>query len=438
MLTAEPSRPRGPIRSKAKGLWLLLEDSSNIYLALVLAVVLLAALVVSSKGPGAPPLLQFKLGIQEIVDTRHIGSTFLPIAYVAILGWAEVLGPHVGITANHAALVTQIIFLLLIVVLVYAVLTQLGVSLRIAAGAALMIGLYPQYLNGVTTLKDTNLALLSLLALLFTLIRLRRNSTWINAALVGMALAFAVMVRPNLLTMVPLLIWPVYGLKRSTAARLLFVAVAAGALMYASATGFVHGRPFFPDNGPYNLYAGFNPYTESILLRDHNAENSIVLAMAAKGVHARLDWSQPPDLPGIDDARDKKYIPFYKTETERFIVNRPGSALKLCFVKLVTLMGQSYVDVPGAGAALHRLTRLVKHATAFVAPAWLAVLLYSIFQRKGVASTVIVSMTALYMVPFLVTNADPRFRITIEGVLIMDIVRMLYALYARHKHTPAR
>jgi hypothetical protein len=50
----------------------------------------------------------------------------------------------------------------------------------------------------------------------------------------------------------------------------------------------------------------------------------------------------------------------------------------------------------------------------------------------------LLTVELLYVVPFLLTNSDPRFRITLDPLLLLHLVSLLYRRYAaRRSSAPA-
>ena len=414
-------------------LWAMLERVPRVYLTLALGAEASAAMFVSRSGRVETGLIQFRLGAEEILAVHRIHSTFLPVGYPALLGWVEVASWSHGKTAMAASIIgMQIVLLLVILLLARAVLLEYG-SARFATTTALIVSLYPQVIVGANRISDTDLTLLLLLGVWFAVLRLRKRGSWPYALLAGAFVAASTVVRPNLALMALLLIWSVWKIELRAAIRLLGVSLAAMLAVYCAITSAVHGRPFFPSNGPYNLYAGYNPYSEEYLLRELNAEDSILPATAAAGIHAGLDWSRPSNLPGIDDVRDDKYAPYYTSSSKSFVRAHPAEAIGLSGIKLFTFFRQSYDNKLKQTAPSHSLTVWFKESALLVFPIWGALLLYPGWRRMHLASPLTLWMAALYVIPFVLINSDPRFRIPLESVVLIDVARMLYLLRIRSR-----
>lgn len=398
------------------------------YLSIALALESAAAAAIS-RGPHGASLPQVRLGVRDLVETGQIHSTFLPVGYPAMLAWAERVGAHLRLSAGTAIVAVQTLVMLLIVLSARAVSMAFGGSARFATTVGLLIGLYPEYVSMLRSLNDTDVVLLNLLLALLTLLRLRERAIRPRAFWAGAALGFGVTVRPNLLLMAVLLIWAVWGLPRWKLAESVAVAGIAFALVYAGITAVAHGRPFFPRNGPYNLFAGLNPYTGVALERNLNAEDSIVPALAADGIQTHLDWTRDPDRRGTADPRDEQYAPLYVAESKSYVRAHPGDAARLTLLKLVTLMRQSPSDWYNEETHHPLFKQVARRLVVCLLPCWILLMVLRRWNAAIQPSGLVVWMVVLYLLPFVLTNADPRFRLTLEGLVLLDTARMLYGVY---------
>ena len=205
------------------------------------------------------------------------------------------------------------------------------------------------------------------------------------------------------------------------------VSVVSAIGMYCLVTTVVHGRPFLPHNGAYNLYAGANPHTKASLRKIYNGEPSIIDDMADHGIRVTIEWRRPANLQGVPDPRDAVYEPYYKAQAHAFIRQHPGTMVQLAALKLVTLLrpeGKHYhfSDKHKSHAEIAWLT--FKTIEAMVVPAWLVVLAWSGLRRLRLSSSLILLTVFLYVLPFVAVNADPRFRTALDLLLLADIARM--------------
>jgi 4-amino-4-deoxy-L-arabinose transferase-like glycosyltransferase len=384
---------------------------------------------------GATPLTSIgggnaiNLGIAEIVQHHRITSSFLPVAYPGFLGWSAVAAAVLHRSPEFGICAAQILILLALFFCTRTLLARFT-SWRYATIVALLITLYPQYLWGVKSLNDGTLTLVTMMVLVIVTLDIRDVPNSKNAILFGLSLGAAVLVRPSLALLAVLFVLAVMRKSISIAARLGVISLLSALILYCVGTAIFHGRPFFPKNGPYNLYAGFNPYSERYLVRNLNAEESLPEALALQGITARQDWNSQSDDPAVNDTRDLKYAPLYKRETKRFILEHPGEVVHLTWVKFRTLFSQNY-SAKGETGGKHRVAVILKHVTLLVFPLWVIVMLIGKITKRAELNDVVIWTILLWLVPFILSNVDPRFRITCEGLVLADIARMIYALKSR-------
>lgn len=405
------------------------------YLLFALVLAAFAAVLIGHGHPLDVAFLQFDLGAQQILATHHVQSTFLPIGYSAFYGYLELLGRHFGPSgAATTVFVAQIGVLLSILLLARAILQHFTTA-RFATTAALLVTLEPALLYNTKRITDANVTLALLLAFVACLLQMQQDGRLRSAGLCGFTLALAVLVRPNLLLLSLLLLGMVRQAPWGKVAGFLVTAVGVAAMIYAGVTTAVHGRPFLPQNGPYNLYAGFNPETKGALLTRVNGEVSIVPAMNDLGLHPTLDWHRQSDVPGVDDVRDERYIPFYNREAQLFLRQHPGQSVELVAVKFLTFMRPIHENVDNSSGAFHILRSTIKTITLTFIVIWLGALFYNGVRRLGLASPLMIWTAILYTLPFALINADPRFRTALEGLVCVDLARMLYL---RRRQTQGR
>jgi len=329
---------------------------------------------------------------------------------------------HVCAMAMHAML------LLLTFVALYSLLRQAG-SEPFAALVALMISLYPELIEGVTRIGDTEATLLTLLWIVLAIGKLRRAPGVGWAVMSGLAIAFGTLVRPNLALMPLLLAWALLGTAWRRALQLVATSLATMVAAYCLVTMAIHGRPFLPQNGDYNLYAGANSYTEQALLGSYNGEDSILMDMAAHGRPVTLNWLQPANRPGVADIRDAIYQPYYRQMSHTFIREHPGMMLKLAALKLATFLRPDtkryhFFDAHKSAGVMAWLAG--RTLEAIEVPAWILLLAWSRLRQWRGESMLVALMTAIYVLPFLLVNSDPRFRTALDVVLLAEMARMLY------------
>ncbi len=166
----------------------------------------------------------------------------------------------------------------------------------------------------------------------------------------------------------------------------------------AAANTVAHGSFYLPSNGPYNFFAGANPFTRPALLAAFNAEPSIAPAMAQHGY---------PALNSYDPALN----PVYDRFALQFVAAHPLQWVSLGALKLATLLR------PDTKAhALLSSAGLVKLLTSLCVPLWIAVLACS--RPLGKYDWIVVFFVLAYVFPFVLTNADPRFRPALDTLAL--------------------
>jgi hypothetical protein len=206
---------------------------------------------------------------------------------------------------------------------------------------------------------------------------------------------------------------PGVTIRRAVRATVLTALVAT--LAFAALGLLSHGSAFVPRNGPYNLFAGNNPYAGTALLEKLNAEPSIPKAFAA-------EYPAPlPDQRSPDFFYGRALQPFYTHASADFAVHHPGEEAKLIAVKALTLFR------PDTKVhSLRSLEGLVKLILAFPAPLLVGLMVATRLHGFDAADRLLLVVYAAYVLPFLITNSDPRFRIPLDALLLLHLVRRLY------------
>lgn len=238
-------------------------------------------------------------------------------------------------------------------------------------------------------------------------------------------MAAAVFCRPNYAILFPIIFISFYSRRPSLSVRslavCLAVSVAVACGVFALLGTASHGRPFFPRNGPYNLYAGQNPHTMSALLHKLNAEDSIATDFLEKH----------PEVPGPTSNADlhlyaASLAPYYNRQAISFAFQHPGADFKLVFAKLFTLFRPD--------TKVHSLRSpfgIVKAVLALPVVFFLLALLLPGRPSFSFDDKLLVAVEVLYVLPFLITNSDPRFRIPLDAVLLLHAVSLVYRRHFR-------
>lgn len=217
----------------------------------------------------------------EFGKTHRIASTFLSVGYSATIGFGYMLaGSRWGISAVDVLLAVSL------VLAAWVYLRLIGMTVRQTFGLTLLLSLYPDFIRSYHKVEDTNLTALLLFSFLSAVLLIGRLKRWGYADFaLSFVLAAAVLVRPNLVMLLPVAWFFLYKFRVPSLVWRAAAQVVLLALLYAAFTAVVHGRAFLPRNGPYNLYAGANQFTEAHI---KNPEDSLYDALAAQGIKASL------------------------------------------------------------------------------------------------------------------------------------------------------
>lgn len=427
--------------SKLQRLWKFLERHAGAVFCAVLVLESLILLVLCRKGQVADALDQFLLGIGQLQQGGRITSTFLPIGYAAPVGWAERMLGLIGIRPVYGLMLVGAATMLALVALARQYLRHQGCPATLASAGALLLGCNPRLLFRVTCVEDTNLTALLLIAILLTAVMLRRKPGMRWAVLGGVAYGAAVLVRPNLIVMLLPFLLALWKRPLRAQAVCLVQLLAIAAIVYTTVTSMAHGRPFFPRNGPYNVFAGNNEFTAKALHDLSNGESSLLPAMRTRGYPVVVHWKKQSDQPGIDDARDLRYAPVYVRETIVFARQHPAEIVRLAGLKLYAFFYETTADVFEWHGVLIVAAIVVKMLAILTIPAWF-LLWFIVIAKRMPHDTgtdwIVLSMTLLFVLPFVVTNSAARFRPPLEALLFVDSFRLLYILITNGNGAPVR
>lgn len=392
------------------------------YLISLLGITALAGGLVALRTGVTYPMPGYMLDTVEWARTGHIADTFTPLAYPLFAGVAYRFG------GLQAAVMLQLLLQMAIAAISYWILRELRLSKRWSAIGSLPVALFPETLFSIPKVWDVGLS--TFLLLLFVLVLLEidhRSEKWylLRSAVLGVVFAALVFCRPNLVLLLPVaclvLLAPVHRKKMSSrivAFALFLIMTGAGFALLGIAS---HGSVFWPQNGPYNLYAGQNPQAMSVLLDRLNAEGSLDADFVAThpGVH-------PPDfhLPGARVGFTHRSVEFAR--------EHPGTEVELVGVKLFTLFRPDTKVHP-----LRSLWGVLKGLLALPVFLFLGALLWLGRPPLDRDDWLLLVAEALYIVPFLMTNSDPRFRFPLDALLLLHLVSLFYRRFTRQAPLPA-
>jgi hypothetical protein len=385
--------------------------SSKRALAVLLAVTALLSAAVAVRVPLTFPITGYFPQAFEWAVRGRIADTFTPQAVPLFLGPALRLG---GIPA---ILGLQALLQVTLAAVCYLILRELRLPPGWAAYGSLPVAINPEFLLSVSKIWDLTLSTFLFLLFVLCCLRIAHNGPLLSVKLtaaIGLVFAAAIFCRPNLIFLFPAIpMVMLHGRPNLSRATLyghfavFLVIVAAGFSLLGILS---HGSPFFPRNGPYNLYAGHNPLSETALL-----------------VHLNAEFSLPPEFalthPGhpVTDLYSPEMSSYFVHQSILVARQHPAEEVKLVVVKLYTLFRPDTKVHPLSSAQ-----GLVMGVLALPVLLLLAAFLLPGRLPLSFEDRLLLTVELLYIVPFLITNSDPRFRITLDGLLLLHLVSLIY------------
>jgi hypothetical protein len=381
---------------------------------LLLAVSLLVCAVAGWKLPWGTPMVGYLFDAGEWARTGRIADSFTPLEYPMFLGLAMRLDGVRGIVAAQALLQTAV------AMLGYGLLRQLRAGRWLAFFGGVMLLLHPDLLTSITKVWDVGLpaALLLLTAWLCALLLRSKCADdargWLAVAALGISFGADLSTRPNLVLLLPLGLWaaiwpwrkPAFNRWRLAVAGALFLLCTG--LSFAELARLEHGSFFTPGNGPYNLYAGNNRFSAKWLHKNLNAEPSLFEC-----------WKADHGPNYGTNLYDPRLNPWYLEHVEAFVREHPVEDAGLSLLKLWTLLRPDTKIHP-----LPSPDGILKVTLALPAFVFFGLLLWPGGPHLEPIDGWLVAASVLYVVPFMITNADPHLRTPMDAVWICAILRL--------------
>jgi len=386
----------------------------------MLLILVPVVLVTIWRVPLSFPEGDFVMNVLSVARTGHVASTFTPDTYPYLAGIAYRTHGITGFLLEQAA-----VYLLLAASLLWLLRALIGAPATTYAARAALLGtlvicLDPDLLSSIPKVWDTGLTSLLLIAFAGLCLQAARRASPSALFCLATVWGIGVSVRPNFaLLLLPILYLLALSHEKSRLLKL------AGVVLWAAAISLginrlAHGSFYVAQNGPYNFFAGANAYTEAALLRSFNAESSIQPALAAFGVHS-------------SDYYDLALRPVYMHLALAFLRSHPLQWLGLGCIKLMTLLRPDTkthpVFTPGW---------VIKVFTSLCVPVWLVTLaavpnqVPSQLRRLEPQDKLMLILVASYVLPFLLTNADPRFRTPLDVLVLAHAASLIARRLGRH------
>jgi hypothetical protein len=301
----------------------------------------------------------------------------------------------------------------------------LGLQSRFRWGAVGLLAVHPYWLLDIVRVNDNAVAAPLLCA--FYVMLLGRGGAWKKAICLGATSGALLAIRPNLVVLVPVVVAALLldalrqktegcaRLKRSLGTVTLSVALMLGAIALANLST-AQPLVFVPNNGAYNLYAGTNPFTREYLLAHLNAELSLLPALKHQDLAC--------EAADLHDFQGRDWKPVFYRLARDYAASHPGEVAKLVLVKFWTLFRPDYRLVGQKALPYRLLSGSLQTLMAWIGPVWVMHLLLCIWKRKPLERWSMI-IVVLYCLPFLLTNADPRFRLPLDAIFILATASLL-------------
>jgi hypothetical protein len=391
-------------------------------LILLLLITCLVSIVIGLRVHVTYPMPGYQTDTVEWAADGHIADTFTPLAYPLFAG------PAYRLAGDRGIVILQIFLQLALAVTCYLLLRELRLPSNWSAYGSLPVALFPDLILSVSKLWDVALGTFLFLLVVLACLRIAHSLTSPSiklTVLAGVSFAAAIFCRPNLILLLPIVLM-LFLLRR---ANLSPVRSAAhiGTFCVIAAAGFSllgivsHGSAYFPRNGPYNLYAGHNHQTSAALLDHLNAEYSLIPDF----------YSSHPGEP-VPDFYSPEMGATYTQQAVRFALHDPGEELRIFALKVFTFFRPD--------TKLHALLSpfgLVKAVLALPVFLFLAALLLPGRPRLTFDDKLLFAFELVYLVPFLITNSDPRFRTPLDALLLLHLASLLYRRRYPHPAVPS-
>lgn len=325
------------------------------------------------------------------------------------LGYVAVLVAGLSIAGMNGVMLLQSLIYVGAAVAGYQVMRLCGLRGWHAIAGALVVVAHPQAMFAIRRVVDTAIVYPMIVTLVFLLVLLRsRPVTWVRVVALGCLLGAAFATRPNLVLLLPVLVWILRGV--FDLRRWAIVLATALAAIVAITTPFA-GRPVLASNGygAYTFFVGANEYTAGALL-DGNIELSVRrLAGAGKLPFegSDIEHSGPEHLTPEETGQ------LFDAATT-FVREHPFEYAGLAGLKLTAMFR------PDLGDSTHPLEPIVQIVSALPIAVWLVVRLWLRRDQGIFPIGTVLLLAATYLLPFLLTAAIQRHRYPLDALFLLD------------------
>lgn len=329
-----------------------------------------------------------------------------PVGYSLILSPFLRLAGIDGIIAIQAVAYAATCWLFWKLLVDVAAAGQRGVSPVVLGLGVTLVAFHPYLLLDIKRINESAFTPLLTLVICRWLLIGDASRRFGDAVVFGVALGLYVLMRPNAATIALLPLMAAF-ISRFEKPSFSWLAIFFGAVLsvYVAGSLIATGQVFYwPSNGPYNLAAGNNPFAMNELLHHQNGEPSLPTALTSAGMPDTDPYSVTPAT--------------YTRLAMAYIFDHPVQFLELIAIKIMVLFS------PRLFNADTHFKVLTQSLLLYPAVAYLIALLDRIKTRTlARPDWLMVGMVVLFVLPFAITNADPRLRMPLDlAMLVMAFV----------------
>jgi hypothetical protein len=344
------------------------------------------------------------LAAGDLLPTTHPLSW--PVGYSLILSPFVRLAGIDGIIAIQGAAYAATCWLFWKLLVDAAAAGQRRVSPVVLGLGVALVAFHPYLLLDIKRINESAFTPLLTLMICRWLLIDDASHRFGDAILFGGALGLYVLMRPNAATMALLPLMAAF-ISRFEKPGLSWLAICLGVVLavYMAGSLIATGQLFYwPSNGPYNLAAGNNLFAMDELLHHQNGEPSLPAALTSAGMPDTDPYSVTPAT--------------YTRLTMAYVLDDPIRFLELIAVKIMVLFSPRLFNADTTFKVMTQSLLLYPVVAYLIA-------LFGRIKTRTFARPdgLMVGMVVLFVLPFAITNADPRLRMPLDlAMLVMAFV----------------
>jgi hypothetical protein len=384
------------------------------------------ALAVASLTHFSSPVAPARLEVlRDVIAGRSIGYSPYTVGYFEFAGLTIRYGGQQSLVAAQAALYV------LTILFCHWTLRRLDVHPVAPLLGALGVALYPNLLLSITRFQDTGISCFFLAVFAWLVTRLRNEGfSVLNSVIAGALFGTMLLVRANSLTLAPIALWAAFHGRRFSARQ--FTCLAGSSVLacciLAAAIIPVKGKFVVFDRyyAAYAFYAGTHEHALEGTLRDYNGEATMPRSLRELGLPY---WGLEHESPAMTDE-------YYRIGW-KFIREHPFRYVALELFKLCNLFRPDYRNV--ANSFIQRpVVIAIQTIIAGIFFGW-AVIRWRCRRLTPLdGGLILLPAIILYLGPFVITGTDPRYRVPLDSLFIIDSAFCLSILWNRRPRQQPR